>query len=112
MQENLLPKSVGGVSKFFRYGGAGIGATLGAVSAIAATSTLAISEGIAGAMTSTNEVLQIESRSFDSSEFTSAYQDNLTYTMRQRALSKMSMSGLNDRAMGLGNEALIYKSLI
>lgn len=107
-----LPKSVGGASKFLRFGGAGLGATLGAVGALAVTSALAISDGIAGAMISTNEVLQMESRAFDSSEFTSAYQDNLTYTMRQRALSKMSMSGLNDRAMGLGNEALLYKNLL
>ena len=43
---------------------------------------------------------------------TSGLQTNNTLTARQRALSKLSRSGLNDRGQLLGAESMIIKRLM
>ena len=106
------PYSIGKMGKALRIGGATVGAVAGAVAGVGLLAASGLEEGIKNMTKSDNAAITNAAHIFDSAQYASRFQSQETMTMRQQALSKMSRAGLNDRALMLGNEALVSKGLM
>lgn len=120
--KNAISSAVTGKSaKAFHVGKWGkaarlTGATTGAVTGLAAGAGMiavsGIMEGVESMTDSNGYYNKLASDLHHAGQYASNFQSQDTLTMRQQALAKMSKSGLNDRAMMLGNEALVLRGVI
>lgn len=106
----LTPAKTAANWGLLRGAGLAIGSTLGFVTGLTAASLVGM--GISSAMTNDSSVRKF-ANSLNKIEIYSPQIDNRqTLTARQQALNKLSKSGLNDRALLLGNEAAALRGLI
>ena len=106
------PKKVGAMGKTLRLGGAGVGAVGGAGLAMLLMESTGVDELITKSTESVNYFTERGAELHHDGQYASRFQSQDTLTMRQKQLAKMSQSGLNDRAMALGNEAMIYRGVM
>lgn len=106
----LTPAKTAANWGLLRGAGLAVGSTLGFVTGLTAASLVGM--GISSAMTNDSSVRKF-ANSLNKIEIYSPQIDNRqTLTARQQALNKLSRSGLNDRALLLGNEAAALRGLI
>lgn len=107
-----VPYKIGTLGKVARIGGAVLGEIGGLAAGIALTSTELVSEGLKTITKSDGYFNRKGDNLLHDGQYASEFQSQETMTMRQRALAKMSKSGINDRSMALGNEAMILRGMM
>lgn len=106
------PFHVGKLGKAARLAGATTGAVAGLAAGAGMIAVSGIMEGVESMTDSNGYYNKLASDLHHAGQYASNFQSQDTLTMRQQALAKMSKSGLNDRAMMLGNEALVLRGMI
>jgi hypothetical protein len=106
------PYKIGTLGKAARIGGVTLGEIGGLAAGIVLTSTDLVSQGLVTMGKSDGYFNQKGSDLFKYAQYASKFQSQESMTMRQKALSRMSKSGINDRSMALGNESLILRGLL
>ena len=103
---------VGKWGKRARLAGATTGAVAGLAAGVGAIAMSGVMEGLQSMVDSDGYYNKLASDIHRAGQYASNFQSQDTLTMRQQALAKMSKSGLNDRAMMLGNEALVMRGIL
>ena len=103
---------VGKWGKRARLAGATTGAVAGLATGVGMIAVSGVTEGLQSMADSDGYYNKLASDIHHAGQYASNFQSQDTLTMRQQALAKMSKSGLNDRAMMLGNEALVMRGIL
>ena len=107
-----LYSSGGKFASTLRIGGALTGMVAGAITGAMLYGATGIGSLLREGTKSDNEMVRKAGEIMHSGQYGTGMESQDTYTMRQKALAKMSQSGLNDRAMALGNEAMIMRNIM
>ena len=103
---------VGKWGKRARLAGATTGAVTGLAAGVGMIAVSGVMEGLQSMTDSDGYYNKLASDIHHAGQYASNFQSQDTLTMRQQALAKMSKSGLNDRAIMLGNEALVMRGIL
>jgi hypothetical protein len=106
------PPKIGGGGKFLRLGMAGAGGLVGLGAAVGMVAVAGISDIVSQSTSSDGAINKMASEMYHPSQYGTKIQTNDSLTMRQKSLAKMSKAGLNDRALMLGNEALVLRGMM
>lgn len=106
----LTPAKTAANWGLLRGAGLAVGPTLGFVAGLTAASLVGM--GISSSVSNDSSIRKFASSIAKTEIYTPQFDNKQTLTARQQALNKLSKSGLNDRALLLGNEAAALRGLI